>query len=82
MARSRSGSDKYYQLGPLASKIDSQLRVYIGDIDGVKVFSSEGQYLATIDTPGYPYGLTISDDDKLFVSIGTAVVQYELPTPE
>ena len=27
MARSRSGSDKYYQLGPLASKIDSQLRV-------------------------------------------------------
>ncbi len=65
-----------------AMAIDSQLRVYIGDIDGVKVFSSEGQYLATIDTPGYPYGLTISDDDKLFVSIGTAVVQYELPTPE
>jgi hypothetical protein len=62
--------------------IDSQLRVYIGDIDGVKVFSGEGQYLATIDTPGYPYGLTISDDDKLLVSIGTAVVQYELPTPE
>lgn len=27
MARSRSGSDKPYQLGPLASKIDSQLRV-------------------------------------------------------
>lgn len=75
----RGADDSPAQLraaGALA--VDSKGRVYVADIFGIKVYADDGQYLHTLDTPSYPFGLVISDEDILYVAARTEVLAYQI----
>lgn len=59
---------------------DSQGRVYVGDIAGVKVYSPNGQYIDSIGFSGYPFGIAIDDQDNLYLTNRTEVIKYKLPS--
>lgn len=61
-----------------AVAVDSQGRVYVADIFGIKVYDSDGQYLHTFDTPSYPFGIVISDEDILYVAARTEILAYRI----
>jgi sugar lactone lactonase YvrE len=46
--------------------VDGQGRLYISDINGVKIFSSDGRYLDKFDLSGYVAGLNFDTQDRLF----------------
>lgn len=62
----------------LAIAVDGQGRVYVADIKGVQVFSSDGQYQALIGVSGAPYGLALDDAGNLWVVAGTQVSKYAI----
>ncbi|HAJ35985.1 MAG TPA: hypothetical protein DCL15_09855 [Chloroflexi bacterium] len=61
-----------------AVAVDSQGRVYVADIFGIKVYDSDGQFLHTFDTPSYPFGIVISDEDILYVAARTEILAYQI----
>ena len=61
-----------------ALAVDSQGRLYVSDVDGVKVYDGDGQYLHTIDIPTYAYGLAIDDSDTLYATAGNEVLIFAI----
>jgi len=59
--------------------VDGQGRVYVSDIKGVQVFDPNGRYLATILVEkGVPFGITINDQNELFVTTRDLVYKYAI----
>jgi sugar lactone lactonase YvrE len=79
-----SGDDQgqFRAVGDIA--IDNQGRVYVSDIKGVQVFDPDGRYLALIDPPefAYAYGLTVDDDNYLYMVGNNKVYKYQLEADE
>ncbi len=81
--RNRFGSDgdepgQFRAPGALA--VDSQSRVYVSDFKGLQVFAADGRYLDLITLPDFAhaYGLTLTDQDELFVAAGTQIIKLTL----
>lgn len=71
------GNGLFRALNALA--VDSQGRVYVSDIHGIQVFDANGLYQRTIKFPGVAFGLTINDQDQLFIITNTPeVMQFNL----
>ncbi|MBK8048586.1 MAG: hypothetical protein IPK16_16585 [Anaerolineales bacterium] len=66
----------------MAIATDSQGRVYVADIFGVKVYSPQGQYVGIIDTDGPPFGVVIDGSDNLYVAARDHVIKFALPATE
>ncbi len=74
-----TGGDEPGQLrAPLSIAVDSQGRVYVGDIWGVEVFDLSGRYLGRIETDGTPYGLSVDAQGHLWVVNGTRVLEFAI----
>lgn len=56
--------------------VDGQGNLLVGDIFGIKVYGPTGQFLGTIDTAHFPFGLTLDVNDNLFVAEGIEVAKY------
>ena len=53
---------------PQAIEVDGKGRVFVSDIKGVQVFSSDGRYLDVFKVQYVAYGLAFDDQGKLYVT--------------
>ncbi len=54
---------------PMAIEVDGQGRVFVSDIKGIQVFSTDGRYLDMIKVSP-AFGLAFDDQDKLYITSG------------
>jgi hypothetical protein len=52
--------------------------VYVGDIKGIQVFDSDGQYLTNLDSKGVAFGMVFNDKNELFVVARDRVIKYSV----
>lgn len=59
---------------PHAIRLDAQGRVYVGDRENnrVQIFDPNGKYLGQWDDCGAPYGLFLTNDNKMLLADGVA----------
>lgn len=50
-----------------AVAVDSQGQIYVSDIQGILVFSADGQYQRTLPVQGVAFGMHITPDDRLYL---------------
>ena len=48
--------------------VDGKGRLYVSDIMGIKVFTTDGRFLGMIDVEGAPFGLALDDQNALYVA--------------
>jgi DNA-directed RNA polymerase subunit RPC12/RpoP len=74
-----SGGDKPGQFRAAYSiAVDGYGRVYVGDIKGIQVFDSDGQYLTNLDLKGVAFGMVFNDKNELFVVARDRVIKYSV----
>jgi hypothetical protein len=64
--------------GLLSIAVDGYGRVYVGDIKGIQVFDSDGQYLTNLDSKGVAFGMVFNDKNELFVVARDRVIKYSV----
>ncbi len=71
ITRFGSGGDEKGQFSaPYVIAVDNQGRVYVSDMKGIQVFDTDGRYLDLIDINGFAYGITITDQNEIFIVSG------------
>ena len=56
--------------------MDGYGRVYVGDMNGIQVFDSNGRYLTRLGLKGIAFGMVFNDNNELFVIARDHVVKY------
>lgn len=58
--------------------IDGKGRVFVGDIQGIQVFDSDGRFLTVIKVDGPAFGIVFNDQNELLVAARNKVIKYAL----
>ena len=58
--------------------VDGKGRVYVGDIQGIQVFDTDGRFLTVIKVDGPAFGLVFNDQNELLVAARSKVIKFAL----
>jgi len=58
--------------------VDGKGRVFVGDIQGIQVFDTDGRFLAVIKVDGPAFGMVFNDQNALLVAARNKVIKYTL----
>lgn len=58
--------------------VDGKGRVFVGDIQGIQVFDSEGRFLTVFKVDGPAFGMVFNDQNELFVAARNKVFKFAL----
>jgi DNA-directed RNA polymerase subunit RPC12/RpoP len=77
--RAAAGEDAPGTLNaPYSIAVDGDGRVLVGDIFGIQVFDGDGRFQGIIDTEGFPFGVAVHDDGRIFAIERDHVAVYRL----
>ena len=63
---------------PQAIAVDNQGRLYVSDIHGVQVFSSDGRYLQSLQIPSIAFGMVFDSNNNLYIAGRDYMYKYAL----
>jgi DNA-binding beta-propeller fold protein YncE len=58
--------------------VDGKGRIFVGDIQGIQVFDSDGRFLTVIKVDGPAFGMVFNDQNELLVAARNKVIKYQL----
>ena len=56
--------------------VDGKARIYVGDMNGIEVFDSNGRYLTRLSLKGMAFGMVFNDKNELFVVARDRVMKF------
>jgi len=58
--------------------VDGKGRVFVGDIQGIQVFDTDGRFLTVIKVDGPAFGMVFNDHNELLVAARSKIIKYTL----
>lgn len=58
--------------------VDGKGRVFVGDIQGIQVFDTDGRFLNLIKVDGPAFGMVFNDKNELLVAARNKVIKFQL----
>jgi sugar lactone lactonase YvrE len=58
--------------------VDGKGRVFVGDIQGIQVFDTDGRFLTVVKVDGPAFGMVFNDQNELLVAARNKVIKYQL----